>query len=441
MDLKTVRKLLSNRSREDLLKIIIELSAYSEEAEEWLLDYCEQRGEASNAELVARKQVEHHWLVAENIIDEANCYGGPDEEGEDKVYLSLIEIGELSKKHMFGWDFRQSLIDRMLEQLRENNSGFEDLLIDACTELCREDGEFQYLAERLRGCHSRYYRKYAARLFLDHGDEDSFVEIQSRNLEDGSDYIVLADFFMRKGQQDRAVCLAESAVGEADSRLDEVYEWLFKIYSQSGQEEKLIRLYSIAQKGKCDIDNMTRLMVEYYADDYERMKPYLLKMPEVCRRKETKKWFDACRSGLTAEDLADASGRLYELLKTKAPADYLQLRIDEGFTDEVLRYLKEHFAVPDDYYSVDRGHILSRQLSFRYPEEVCTLYWRECESLCALTNKKYYPGAVSVLKEIKKICGKSHMEADWQAKYDAFTERHRRKKCLMELIGKEKSLN
>ncbi|MBR4500825.1 MAG: hypothetical protein IKP22_02900 [Clostridia bacterium] len=75
-----------------------------------------------------------------------------------------------------------------------------------------------------------------------------------------------------------------------------------------------------------------------------------------------------------------------------------------------------------------------------YPEEICALYWRECEGLCKATNKKYYPKAVSILKEIKTICDKSHMEAEWQAKFAAFTEWHRRKKCLMELMAREKGL-
>ena len=69
MDLKTARRLLSNQSKEELLKIIISLYADSEKAEEWLLDDCETHGENSDAELVARKQVEHYWNVAERTID------------------------------------------------------------------------------------------------------------------------------------------------------------------------------------------------------------------------------------------------------------------------------------------------------------------------------------------------------------------------------------
>ena len=309
MDLETAGKLLSNLSKDDLFKIIITLCSYSEEAEEWLLDHCEEHGKVGDEELLAQEQVEYYLRRAKNVIDRAEWYGGPDEEGEDRAFLSIAEISELVKSHSFSRDFRRSVLDRLLEQFLHNDTGLEDPMIDACTDLCVSDEEFLYLAERLKNCNSQYYRKYAARLFLEHGDEDSFVEIQSKILEYGSDYIAQADFYVRKGQQDRAVRLVERAAAKVDSRLDEVYEWLFKVYSKSGQEDKLI-----------------------------------------------------------------------------------------------------------------------------------SLYWRECEDLCALINKKYYPTAVSVLKEIKAICDKSHMEAEWQAKLAAFTERHRRKKCLMELMTGEKGL-
>ena len=222
MDLETAGKLLSNLSKDDLLKIIITLCSYSEEAEEWLLDHCEEHGKVGDEELLAQEQVEYYLRRAKNVIDRAEWYGGPDEEGEDRAFLSIAEISELVKSHSFSWDFRRSVLDRLLEQFLHNDTGLEDPMIDACTDLCVSDEEFLYLAERLKNCNSQY--------------------------------------------------------------------------------------------------------------------------------------------------------------------------------------------------------------------------WRECEDLCALINKKYYPAAVSVLKEIKAICDKSHMEAEWQAKLAAFTERHRRKKCLMELMTGEKVL-
>jgi len=440
MDLKTARRLLVNQSKEELLRIIVSLSGFSEEAEEWLLDYCEDHGEASDAEFLARKQVEHCWCIAEGIIDEANCYGGAYENEEDHAGTALFTIGELVKKHSFDWKFRQSLMDRMLEQFMRDNSGFEDALIDTCVELCKAGAEYLYLAERLRNASSTYYRKFAAGLFLKYGDEESFVEIQSQNLEYGSDYVALADYYMKKGQRDTAISLVETAAQKLDSRLDEVYEWLYKVYREDNQEDKLVHLYETAQRKRWSLDTLTRLMIEYYADDYQKRRPYLLRMPEVCRSEETKKWIDTCRSDLTPEDFDRASGRLYALLKGKAPADYLQFRIDEGRFDEALEYLQGHPNRPGSYWEVDQGHRLSKQLASRYPQEVCSLYWQECDGLCATVKQGYYPHAVSILKEIRRICIKSHTEAAWQAEFASFTERHKRKRTLMRLIAAEKEL-
>ena len=149
MDLKTAKRLLANQSKEGLLRVIVSLLGFSEEAEEWLLDYCQEHGEVSNAGLLARKQVEHYWDIAEAVIDEANCYGGADESEEDDAGNALFTIGELVKKHSFDCSFRQSLMYRMLEQFRRSNSGFEDVLIDACMGLCQTGEEFLYLADKL----------------------------------------------------------------------------------------------------------------------------------------------------------------------------------------------------------------------------------------------------------------------------------------------------
>ena len=153
-------------------------------------------------------------------------------------------------------------------------------------ELCRTGEEFLYLANKLRDSSSRYYQKFAAGLFLKYGDEDLFVEIQSRNLEYGSDYLALANYYMKKGQTDKAIQLAETAVKKIDTRLDEVYEWLFWIYRNNWQEEKLILLYQAAQKKNRNLDTITRLMIDSYASNYGQKKPCLLRMPAVCRSEE-----------------------------------------------------------------------------------------------------------------------------------------------------------
>ena len=443
MDINSARKLLANQSTDDLIKIIVNLANISEDAEEWLLNYCDQHGKVADEGLILKKQIEHYWYVAEEIIDEANMYGGTSDDKESTCCCALFTIDDLASKnkHRLEWDFRKSIIDSMMTQFHVGNSGFEHNLMDSCLNLCEKKDEYLYLAGEIGESSEDYFRNLAAELYLKYGEGERFAELQSRNLHYGEDYIRLADYYMQQKQNDKAVKLVEEAIDKAKGALSDVYQWLGNEYKKHGQEDKLIRLYNTALKRKKDIDTISAFMYEYYKNDYDKKKPYLLKTMETCDSSSAKAWFEECRFVLLPEDYEKESNRLHALLKEKSLKDYLQVRIDEGEKAEVLKYLQENPITVWGYYSnADLGHKFSKQLADAFPKEICTLYWNECESLCDTADKKYYPQAVSVLKEICSICRKSEMETEWQTEFDSFLERHRRKKILINLIAQEKTL-
>ena len=438
MNIDTVKKLLANQERTELYSIISKLSNYSEDAEEWLLDYCSKKGKKSDSSLIVEKQIQHYWSVAEDIIDDANMYGGT--YNEDDVYDALDKIDELAKKNKISWECRRDIVDSMLEQFYIGNSGFDDTLIDTCEILCQSKEEKLYLADKISESSSDYYRKYAAGIYLKYGKDETFIELQSKNLEYGSDYIRLADYYKKNKQMDKAISLVEEALKKCNGRLDEVYEWLFKEYKRKKQERKILDLYKTAIKKSRDVSTMTKLMYEYYSENYEKKKPYLLKMIEVCDGKRAKEWYDECKRILTSADFEKESEQLHEWLKKKNVHDYLQLRIYEGNTEEVLKYLKEHPSRRDYYFSIDYNHNLTKQLVSKYPKDIVSIYWKECEGLCVISNKKDYMEATAILKEIKAICQKEGMQQEWSTAFASFLERHRRKSLLMGYVRAEKKL-
>ena len=438
MNIDTVKKLLANQERTELYSIISKLSNYSEDAEEWLLDYCSKKGKKSDSSLIVEKQIQHYWSVAEDIIDEANMYGGT--YNEDDAYDALDKIDELAKKNKISWECRRDIVDSMLEQFYIGNSGFDDTLIDTCEILCQSKEEKLYLADKISESSSDYYRKYAAGIYLKYGKDETFIELQSKNLEYGSDYIRLADYYKKNKQMDKAISLVEEALKKCNGRLDEVYEWLFKEYKRKKQERKILDLYKTAIKKSRDVSTMTKLMYEYYSENYEKKKPYLLKMIEVCDGKRAKEWYDECKRILTSADFEKESEQLHEWLKKKNVHDYLQLRIYEGNTEEVLKYLKEHPSRRDYYFSIDYNHNLTKQLVSKYPKDIVSIYWKECEGLCVTSNKKNYMEATAILKEIKAICQKEGMQQEWSTAFASFLERHRRKSLLMGYVRAEKKL-
>ncbi|SCW77055.1 hypothetical protein SAMN02910400_02342 [Lachnospiraceae bacterium C10] len=374
MNIDTVKKLLANQERTELYSIISKLSNYSEDAEEWLLDYCSKKGKKSDSSLIVEKQIQHYWSVAEDIIDDANMYGGT--YNEDDVYDALDKIDELAKKNKISWECRRDIVDSMLEQFYIGNSGFDDTLIDTCEILCQSKEEKLYLADKISESSSDYYRKYAAGIYLKYGKDETFIELQSKNLEYGSDYIRLADYYKKNKQMDKAISLVEEALKKCNGRLDEVYEWLFKAYKRKKQERKILDLYKTAIKKSRDVSTMTKLMYEYYSENYEKKKPYL----------------------------------------------------------------KEHPSRRDYYFGIDYNHNLTKQLVSKYPKDIVSIYWKECEGLCVTSNKKDYMEATAILKEIKAICQKEGMQQEWSTAFASFLERHRRKRLLMGYVRAEKKL-
>lgn len=438
MNIDTVKKLLANQEKTELYNIISRLSSYSEDAEEWLLDYCSKKSKKSDSSLIVEKQIQHYWSVAEDIIDDANMYGGT--YNEDDAYDALDKIDELVKKNEISWECRRNIVDSMMEQFYAGNSGFDDTLIDSCEVLCQSKEEKLYLADKISESSSDYYRRYAAGIYLKYGKDEAFIDLQSRNLEYGSDYIRLADYYKKNKQVDKAISLVEKALKNCNGRLDEVYEWLFKEYKRKKQEHKILGLYKTAIKKERDVSTMTELMYGYYSDDYEKKKPYLLKMIEVCDGRKAREWYDECKKVLENSDFEKESEHLHDWLKKKNVHDYLQLRIDEGNTEEALNYLKEHPSRRDYYFGIDYNHSLTKQLARDYPKEITALYWKECEGLCVTSNKKNYMLATGILKEIKAICIKEGLQQEWATEFAAFMEKHRRKSLLIGYIGAEKKL-
>ncbi|MBO5620455.1 MAG: hypothetical protein J5959_02355, partial [Butyrivibrio sp.] len=85
----------------------------------------------------------------------------------------------------------------------------------------------------------------------------------------------------------------------------------------------------------------------------------------------------------------------------------------------------------NQFFDIDYGHDLSKQLSGSHPVDVCQIYWNQCDRLCSASNKKNYQQAVQVLKEIRAICKKNSMTDTWKRQFAEFVDKHQRKSLLM----------
>ena len=438
MNYTMVKRLLAYQSQDELFKIIAKLSSRNDKADSWLLEYCQKIEGGENEKFIAIKRLNHYWKVAREIIKEANKYGGT--HNENKGYKTLRKIEELVEEYEFSWEERQPIVDEMMVEFYEGNSGFEDTLVDMCLLLCRTDEEKLYLADKLKKSQSNYYRTYAANIFKEYGQESEFEETLSKNLQYGSDYIKLADYYKKKKQRDKAVQLVEEAVEKAQGRMDEVYEWLIKEYKKNNEEKKIIALYKKALKKKWNLDAMVDLMCQYYKDDYEKRKPYLLKTVEVCGYSEVKNCYDRCQRELKTDDFKKERSHLQDIVKDRNISQYLDILMEEHREEEVLHQLLKHPFWRNYSNGVDENHRLTKRLVKKYPMEIYEMYWQECERLCTEGNRDTYRNAVSILKEMRGICVANNKLEEWKQRFMNFMEKNKRKRILIGYIAEEKNL-
>ena len=128
MNIDTVKKLLANQERNEVYSIISKLSNYSEDAEEWLLDYCSKKGKKSDSSLIVEKQIQHYWFVAEDIIDDANMYGGT--YNEDDAYDEETRVAIADMRQFVTYDTSQLVVVEAIANAGSHGDGVA-LLVDA----------------------------------------------------------------------------------------------------------------------------------------------------------------------------------------------------------------------------------------------------------------------------------------------------------------------
>ena len=438
MDATTLKKLIGNLDKKELIKIIGIIANSSDVAEQKLLDYCHKYAVEENKNIIFEKQLKQHWKKSYSIIQMSNMYGGcPDSDEEDAYDEMSIMEDLIEKNHDISWLVRKEVLDELLEQIAEDNSGFTDYMVDLTVKLCYSKEEKQYLADFLSVNGSSYYKEFASRIYREIGEDQKYLASRKAQLNYGSDYLDLASYYKKNGNSELALQTVLEGLNKADGRLDDIYGYLFKYYKKKNDETAICELYQTAVKRKRDIDYIAELLYDYYKEkqDYVHQKKMLLNLIQYADSREIKKWYLRCRSELSEQDYIENEQVLLEALKKKNLSAYYDICIEKGKTEEILEYLKQHLNFRD-WQRIDDKHRYSKALAAKYPQDIIELYWKEVKYFINLGKEKNYRHAVSVLREIRQIMKKNRWTEDWNNYYAKFLEENHRKKLLIKELEK-----
>ncbi len=342
-----------------------------------------------------------HFGRACEILEEFNQYGGGPEEEEDEVYSELEDIKKLFQEQKLDAKLKKEFFEKMFFYYDWDNSGLSDTVMDAIFEIASIDEDWRYIVKKLEAKKqdSSWRKEMIADIYKNHlKDEESYLKIREKNLEHGSDYYDLVDFWHKKGEVEKAVQIAKEGVEKCESGLDNLFEYLFKHYKKQDYNEALDYLKKI-YADKSHFENYKRLKKFSKAKDW----------------KEIDTW---CRNLLAKKKSFHELARIDEFNK-----DY----------DKVLAYVlsepKNEWGGWNDYEKEE----FAKKLIDKYPEELLPFYKTKVDKQFNKMSRESYKIAAGYAKEVKKIyCKRLNKENEWQEYVGGIRQQYAKWKALID---------
>lgn len=362
-------------------------------------------GVDSNKQQIYEEEFYSHFGRACEILEEFNRYGGGPEEEEDEAYAELEEIKELFQKQKLNAKLKKEFFEKMFFYYDWDNSGLSDTVMDTIFEIASGDEDWRYIVKKLESKKqdSGWRKEMIADIYKNHlKDEESYLKLREKNLENGGDYYDLVDFWHKKGEVEKATQIAKEGVEKCKSGLDDLLEYLFKHYKKQDYDKALDYLKKI-YIDQSHFDNYKRLKKFSKAEDWENID----------------KW---CQNLLAKEKKFHEIALIDEFNK-----DY----------DKVLAYVlsvpKNDWGNWNDYEKEE----FAKRLIDKYPKGLLPFYKRKVDKQVNNMSRESYRIAAGYAREVKEIyCKRLNKENEWREYINAIRQQYAKRKALIDEFRK-----
>ncbi|MFQ6033157.1 MAG: tetratricopeptide repeat protein, partial [Candidatus Zixiibacteriota bacterium] len=231
----------------------------------------------------------------------------------------------------------------------------------------------------------------------------------------GRDYWDLAEFFINKGESEKAVEVAEEGLSKGEGRLTELFEFLTNHYAKNRDTANLERIVQHALKKKSDEKTMLDKLFIYYEsqNDYEKAKKVLLQAFEYVKtagygqKASLYTHYNKMKQFLTGVDWKNIEPKIIAAIREKDLKGYLRICLDKGMKREVVDILlhppKKQSMIGfwfETEYDFDE---FASRLKEEFPEDIIKYYWQKAYSYIKNGNRKTYRIATEYLAKVKQI--------------------------------------
>ncbi|RJS77638.1 hypothetical protein CW713_10055 [Methanophagales archaeon] len=393
---------------EDLYNLVQNLISKNSEVHRLVLEWFKEKAEASRvAKEVATLNDEllmEYWEKAENIISEFNEYGGGPEDEEEEAYQWLNEISELIREGNISSAAKIGFLDEAFVEYDIGNSGFEDDLMHIFFEICETREEWEYLVEKLAKRPSDWRKDLIMRIQKNYlRDERAYLEMRIENLYYGMDYWDLVDFYVNKGDLQKALETAEQGILKGEGRLTELFQFLFEHFAEERDTPNVERIVHIALTRKSEEKNMLDRLFEYYKTqgNYEKAKEALQKAYKIMQYGNYYAEYKKMKEFMRAADWKQVEPKIFKDIQEKDICDYLRICLDKNMKETVLHTIlkppENQWIMKNDFDE------FADKLEADFPEKIIEYYWQSAYRNIPGGNRNTYRIASGYLAKVKHI--------------------------------------
>ncbi len=407
---KKLRKKLLLLGKKDLVDMLtLSIKTHSDWKSTFLREVAE-RLDATGAmnddkQQIYEEEFNNHFGRACEILEEFNQYGGGPEDEENEVYSELEEIKELFQQQKLNAKLKLEFFEKIFFYYDWNNSGLSDMVMDVVFEIASEDEDWRYIIKKLEAKKqdSGWRKEMIAGIYKNHlKNEEKYLELREKNLEYGSDYYDLVDFWHKKGEVEKAAEIAKEGVEKCENSSGNLLEYLFSHYKKQDYDKALDYLKKI-YINTSNFDNYKRLKNFSKAEDWENID----------------KW---CQNLLAKEKSFHELARIDEFNKNYNKVLAYVLSVSKNDWGDWNDYEKEDFA---------------KRLVDKYPEELLLFYKKKVDKQVNNMSRESYRIAAGYAKEVKEIyCKQLNKENEWLEYINAIRQQYAKRKALIDEFGK-----
>ena len=371
----------------------------------------------------ADMRVKVYWAIVDRTLEELNEYGMSDESLETLALDTMELLAESLNEGEQSRQERQTIIAGLMNYYLHGNCGIVDAIYDAVVLICVEESDYRVVIQKLENdlpCSSfqSHYKSMLADLYKQIGDADSQLTVLEHGLEYGTDYWLLASYWIERGEKEKGLKVVKEGLDKADGRKTELYEYMQNHLQAQEDVDAIFQLLKRKMEsqnldgfGNVENDSAYQYLLAHYDAAYNYQgKVNLLKL-RLKHGEASLSLYKAAESILNPADLPKFQKRIIERLKKTMRENRSADLWSARSTKPETRLLAEIYAYEDDRDSLVK--VISEDIALlaRYeskllahkPDIYLKQYANEVNRLIEQRGRENYRKAVGYLKKIRDI--------------------------------------